>query len=130
MTFEEFQNNVRRWSADQGVYSDGSGRAELLKFVAEIGRLCYHDEEGDRGAKADAIGFAMMRLVNYCELSLLNFESILLQSWQRMAGVDIQDHATNAKNAKTVREESYQQGFNDALNAVRELLEALEQDEA
>jgi NTP pyrophosphatase (non-canonical NTP hydrolase) len=84
MKFDEFAENVRRWSEERGIFAHSSGKAQLLKAVSEMGELCDAEIKGDREGQLDGVGDILVCLVNYCVFADLDLAECMAAAWEEI----------------------------------------------
>ena len=68
MKFSDFKNNVEGWAEKRGIYEYSTAGAQILKGISENGELADAVIKGDKEALKDAIGDAVVCLVNFAKL--------------------------------------------------------------
>ena len=70
MKFEEFQENVKTWSTQRGIYTHSTAKDQCLKAVSEMGELA--DNLIKSKDITDDLGDMIVCLINTADLAELN----------------------------------------------------------
>jgi NTP pyrophosphatase (non-canonical NTP hydrolase) len=67
-TFEQLKVDVVQWASDRRIIPNSKPHSQLLKALSEMGELCDAENTGDTLEIKDAVGDALVCLINYCAL--------------------------------------------------------------
>ena len=79
MKFEEFEENVKGWSTERGIYAHSDAKSQILKAVSEMGELADNAIKGKD--ITDDIGDTIVCLINVAVLSNIEMEDAFNQAW-------------------------------------------------
>ena len=72
MSYANIEIKIIQWAEARKIIPNSTPEVQLLKAVSEMGELADATLKHDREAMEDAVGRAMVCLVNYCALQDIN----------------------------------------------------------
>lgn len=83
-TFKELENLICEWSAERGIATHSTARAQLLKAVSEMGELADAEVKNDFEGMIDAVGDVLVCLINYAAMSGFDLEFALEKAYDQI----------------------------------------------
>lgn len=84
MNLNDAVKMIADWATERGIYEHSTPHAQLMKAMSELGELADAEIKDSHADKVDAIGDVFVCLVNYAEMSDINFNSAVASAYNEI----------------------------------------------